>query len=75
MSNNYTGELVGIQITLEFLTDLIENTDLRNRNIHIFTDCQAAIISAFNTSVPRNKIYIILQIRYISYYKWIVLVR
>ena len=62
ISNNYTGELVGIQIDLECLTDLAENNNLRNRTIHIFTDCQAAIISAFNNVIPKNKIDIILQI-------------
>ena len=34
-SNNFTGELVGIQISLEFLADVSE---VENRNIHIFTD-------------------------------------
>ena len=63
ISNNYTGELVGIQIALEFLTDLTENNNLRNRTIHIFTDCQAAIITAFNNAIPKNKIDIILQIK------------
>ena len=58
VSNNYTGELVGIQIALEFLQDL--NTVLRNRTIHFFKDCQAAIISAFDSSIPRNKVNIIL---------------
>ena len=38
-SNNFTGELVGIQISLEFLADVSE---VVNRNIHVFTDCQGA---------------------------------
>ena len=36
---------------------------MRNRKIHIFTDCRAAIIFAFNSSTPRNKIAVILQIK------------
>ena len=32
ISNNYIGEIIGVQIALEFLTDL--NTVLRNRTIH-----------------------------------------
>ena len=43
-SNNFTGELVGIQISLEFLAYVSE---VENRNIHVFTDCQGAIVSAF----------------------------
>ena len=61
--NNYTGDLVGIQIALEFLADLTENNNLRNRTIYIFTDCQAAIISSFNNAIPKNKIDIILPIK------------
>ena len=62
ISNNYKGELVGIQIDLECLTDLAGNNNLRNRRNHIFTDCQAAIISTFNNVITINKIDIILQI-------------
>ena len=37
-SNNFTGELVGIQISLEFIADVSEVED---RNIHVFTDCHS----------------------------------
>ena len=40
LSNNYTGELVGIQIALEFLSG-IYHSDLVDGCIHIFTDCQS----------------------------------
>ncbi|MEW8546767.1 MAG: reverse transcriptase domain-containing protein [Candidatus Thiodiazotropha sp.] len=63
MSNNYTGELVGIQIALEFITDLHDKAGVNGRSIHIFTDCQGAIISAFNNQIPKNKIDIILKIK------------
>ena len=43
-SNNYTGELVGIQIGLEFLA---ETDTVNHKNIHIMTDCQSAIRTAF----------------------------
>ena len=36
-SNNYTGELVGIQISLQFLAEI---ANLRGRNIHFFTDAR-----------------------------------
>ena len=41
LSNNYTGELVGIQIALEFIIGLEEQ--LKDTRIHVFTDCQPAI--------------------------------
>lgn len=63
MGNNYTGELVGIQIALEFLNEIIDTSNISGRNIHIFTDCQAAILTAFNNHVPKNKIEIILKIK------------
>ena len=44
MGNNYTGELVGIQIGLEFLADL---DYVKDRPIHIPKDCQPAIRTAF----------------------------
>ena len=40
MSNNYTGELVGIQTALEFQSG-IYHSDLVDGCIHIFTDCQS----------------------------------
>ena len=45
MSNNYTGELVDIQIALGFLSE-VDHSDLVDRSIHLFTDCQPAIITA-----------------------------
>ena len=36
LSNNYTEELVGIQIVLEFL---VETDTVNHKNIHFLTDC------------------------------------
>ena len=58
MSNNYTGELVGIQIALEFLSE-IDHSDLVDRSIHLFTDCQPAIITAFDRKPSTPKIEIV----------------
>ena len=60
LSNNYTRELVGIQIGLEFLA---ETDTVKHKNIHILTDCQPAMRRAFWTELPRNKIEIILDIK------------
>ena len=57
---NYTGELVGIQIGLEFLSEL---DSLQNRHIHILTDCQPAIKTAFGNQLPKNKIDIVFDIK------------
>ena len=43
MSNNYTDELVGIQIALEFLSEL-DHSDLVDRSIHLFTDCNQQLL-------------------------------
>ena len=59
-SNNFTGELVGIQISLEFIAGVSE---VENRNIHVFTDCQGAIVSAFQNQIPTNKIEIVTSIK------------
>ena len=59
-SNNFTGELVGIQISLEFLADVSE---VVKRNIHVFTDCQGAIVLAFQNQIPTNKIEIVTSIK------------
>ena len=61
LSNNYTGELVGIQIALEFMIGLKEQ--LKDIRIHVFTDCQPAIKAAFNGGIPSGKVDIILQIK------------
>ena len=60
ISNNYTGELVGIQIGLEFISEL-EN--IQNRPIHILRDCQPAIKTAFGNHLPKNKIEIVFDIK------------
>ena len=39
-SNNFRGEMVGIEISLEFIAGV---DHIENRDIHIFTDCQGAI--------------------------------
>ena len=59
MGNNYTGELVGIQIGLEFLADL---DYVKERPIHILTDCQPAIRTAFGGQLPKRKIETVLSI-------------
>ena len=46
MSNNCTAELVGIQITIEFLNEL-EHSDPKKRCIYFFIDCQPANMTAF----------------------------
>ena len=58
--NNYLGEIVGIEMALSFLQDEISIT---GRNIHLFVDCQSAIISGFGMDVPTYKVDIILNIR------------
>ena len=61
LSNNYTGELVGIQIALDFMIGLEEQ--IKDTQIHFFTDCQPAIKAAFNGGIPSGKVDIILQIK------------
>ena len=58
--NHYTGELVVIQISLEFLAIV---SQVKNRDIHILTDCQVAIITAFHSHRPTNKVEIIIAIK------------
>ena len=58
--NNFLGEIVGIEIAFKYLCDEIK---IRNRDIHLFVDCQSAIVSAFGISIPKYKIDIILNIR------------
>lgn len=62
MSNNFTGELVGIQLALEFLTEL-DHSDIQDRTIHFFTDCQPAILTAFDNKIPTTKIEIVTKIK------------
>ena len=61
LSNNYTGELVGIQIALKFMIGLEEQ--LKDTGIYVFTDCQPAIKAAFNGGIPSGKVDIIVQIK------------
>ena len=58
--NNFLGEIVGIEIAFKYLCDEVK---IRNRDIHLFVDCQSAIVSAFGISIPNYKIDIILNIR------------
>ena len=58
--NNYIGELVRIQITLQ---NLCGQQDLQ-KNIHFFVFCQAAISLAFGTDAPKNKVDMIFNIRH-----------
>ena len=60
ISNNYTGALVGIPIGLAFLSEL---DSIQNRHIHIITDCQPAIKTAFGNQLPKNKIDIVFDIK------------
>ena len=62
ISNNYTGGLVGIQIALKFLSE-IDHSDLVDRSIHLFTDCQPAFIIAFDKKPPKSKIEIVTKIK------------
>ena len=54
VGNNFTGELVGIQIAVEFLAAYDGNDAVHGRNIHIFTDCQAAITANHTYKQNRN---------------------
>ena len=54
--NNYIDELVGILTALHHIS---EQDELR-KDIHFFIDCQPAIVSAFGSDTPRNKVDIIL---------------
>ncbi|XP_045198655.2 uncharacterized protein LOC123552970 [Mercenaria mercenaria] len=58
--NNFSGEIVGIEIALEFLTEVTSPTA---KKIHIFTDCQAAITSVFCKEVPTKMIENIITIK------------
>ena len=51
---------MGIQISLQFLAEI---DSLRGRNIHFFTDCQAAILTAFHNQLQMTKIEITMDIK------------
>ena len=57
--NNHLGEIVGKEMALSFLQDEVSIT---GRNIHLFVDCQSAIITGFGMDVPTYKVDIILNI-------------
>jgi len=59
-SNNYAGEIVGIEMALRFLS---ECPGVSKKTIHIFSDCQSALETAFNAKIPTQKIETIVQIR------------
>ena len=47
------------------LQHLVEQQNLKS-SIHIFVDCQPAIISAFGTEIPKHNVDVILNIKQIS---------
>jgi len=51
-SNNYAGEVEAIDLALNFL----HITEVHDKEIHMYTDCQAAIQSVFSTQTPKTKI-------------------
>ena len=42
---------------------MCDEAKVKNRNIHLFVDCQSAIVSAFGIGIPKYKVDIILNIR------------
>ncbi|XP_045179807.2 uncharacterized protein LOC123539306 [Mercenaria mercenaria] len=58
--NNFSGEVVGIEIAMDFL---VEATHIMDKKIHLFTDCQSAIISVFCKETPAYKVETILKIK------------
>ena len=61
-SNNFVGELVGLQLGLNFLSNL-DLEDRAQANVHFLTDCQPAITSVFMTSIPENNVELVLEIK------------
>ncbi|XP_052783101.1 uncharacterized protein LOC128219333 [Mya arenaria] len=59
LGNNFSGEMAGIELSLDFLTA----TTPQRKNIHIFTDCQGAISTAFSREIPKNKIETVFNIK------------
>ena len=60
VGNNYTEELVDIQVGLEFLSEL---DGIQNRPIYILTDCQTEIKTALDIPSTKNKIDIVFDIK------------
>ena len=48
---------------MEFTNDPVDNNGLTGRQIHVFTDCQAAIAAAFGNKLPKNKVDINFSIK------------
>ncbi|MEW8546650.1 MAG: ribonuclease H family protein [Candidatus Thiodiazotropha sp.] len=61
-SNNYVGELVGLQLGLNFLNSM-DLTERSHRIVHFFTDCQPAITAAFFNAVPENNVELVMGIK------------
>ena len=59
-SNNYCGEIVGIEMALKFLSAC---SGVTQKTVHIFSDCQTALETAFNAKIPTQNIETIVQIR------------
>ena len=51
---------MGIELAFKYLCD---EAKVKNRNIHLFVDCQSAIVSAFGIGIPNYKVDIILNSR------------
>ncbi|XP_053400720.1 uncharacterized protein LOC128557399 [Mercenaria mercenaria] len=60
IGNNFSGEVVGIEIAMDFL---VEATHIMDKKIHLFTDCQSAIIPVFFKETPAYKVETILKIK------------
>ena len=60
VGNNYTEELVDIQLRLEFLSEL---DGIQNRPIHILTDRQTVIKTTFGIPSTKHKIDIVFDIK------------
>ena len=54
--NNFLGVFVCIEIAFKYLCDEVK---IRNRDIHLFVDCQSDIVSAFGISISNYKIDIL----------------
>ena len=57
--NNYTGELEGLLLAVNHINQL----ETKERRIHLFCDCQPALISAFGTKTPETNIGLTYNIR------------
>jgi len=57
LSNNYADEVEAVDLVLNF----IYNADIHSKEIHFYTDYQAAIQSVFSTQIPKTKIATILN--------------